>query len=758
MSNVYPQGQLGHALLTAATHEDAATRRRAQARARAWASVLEGLHTGRIHLGSRTPVAGLPPWVTLEVLRGGFATGKPMAGGPLEADEIARADGLGLPPTRAALFASYLTDDGLAELRTLIATGGYRVQIPEDAVLLTAGHLADGGDRASALDLLETVRPFASTLRFMPRAATPPRTPPGQVSRRTAEQVQEHLKQTRPQARVETQREALEVWLPLTDRFAALWWSTRDADGRAGMRWSEGHTELAHTLTRAYDDALNRHRLCRKYRDRKQNLPILVAAAKARLRDEFTDTTAVRVDHVLASITAKRGQPDGQALRELRAVQARIAVSPSHHQLAKIAAGRCARLRPDEGIPDVRALLAPVTPDEAAAFDAPARVQMPTAVKRKVRLGTIGSVQSLLTAGVVPSAEVLAELLPALTGLQVAAAYDNPALGHLVAAVYQAFRRRRSLLLVNLDKQVQFEELPWITALGPHVIMPSTATTTAVARQVAALAIDAFPGTLLPNPLVQELTTLYTAAHTPQWLVPELAADIFEGRFSPRFPAAARVAATLLQGTLYERYYGLDFARLLEVTSVSHSPLRVTGTVRALLGEPLAGTAAFNELCNQAAPAGRGWSPARNGMVIERQQLLTTQNLAVLITDGGVQPSRPWPDLATAAAIHCARLLQLAQHQERPLATIKDAAYAWRQALFFLTTAGEEHLTGFIDAVQTTAEGERWPMSEVLSGLQFTADGGRFDQSGRSPAGRRLLGWTLTPHWAAPPSPASPTQ
>jgi hypothetical protein len=747
---------LGSALLTAAAHEDAATRLRAQARVRAWTSVLDGLHAGTIDLGSRTPIAGLPAWVTLEVLRGGFATGKPVAGGPLQDDEMARADRLGIPHTRAQLVASYLTDEGLQELRTLIATGSYQVRIPEDAVLLVAAYLAVEGDRAGALDLLETVRPFVDTLRFAPRETAPALTPPGQVSRRTAEQVREALEQTKVHRQVEVQREALEVWLPLSDRFAALWWSTRDADGRAGMYWTDGHTELADTLTRAYDSALNRHRLCRKYRDGKQNLPILVTVTKARLRDEFSDVTAGRVERVLASILAKRGEPDGEALRELRTVQARVSASPAHRRLAQIAAGRCAALQPDEGVPDVSAVLSPVTPAEGEAFDVPAGLAMPAAVERKVRLATIGSVESLLADGVVPSAEVLAELLPTLTGLQVAAAYGNPELGQLVAAVYQAFRRRRSLLLVDLEKQVQFEELPWVAALSQHAVMSGAARAGAVARRVAALAIDAFPGTLLPNPLVQELTTLYDTANSPLPLIPELAADIFQGRFSPRFPAAARIAATLLEGSLYERYYDLDFGRLLEATSETSSPSRARRTAYVMRGRSVSATEAFDEQCNEAVPAGSGWSTARNGMVIEHQQLLTTQNLAVLITLGGVQPTRTWPDLAVTAAIHCARLLQLAQHQKRPLATVKDAAYAWRQALFFLTIAGpDEHSAGFIEAVMATTEGERWPMTEVLNGLRSAADGGRFDQSGRCPSGRRLIGWTTTAHWAVQKAPAT---
>lgn len=44
-----------------------------------WRSVLDGTGTGALAIGSRTPVAGTPAWVTLEVTHGGFATGRALA-------------------------------------------------------------------------------------------------------------------------------------------------------------------------------------------------------------------------------------------------------------------------------------------------------------------------------------------------------------------------------------------------------------------------------------------------------------------------------------------------------------------------------------------------------------------------------------------------------------------------------------------------------------------------------------------------------
>ena len=55
-------------------HEDEATRQRAEGQAApVEQSVLRGILDGSIVPGSRTPVKGLPAWVTPEVVRGGFA-------------------------------------------------------------------------------------------------------------------------------------------------------------------------------------------------------------------------------------------------------------------------------------------------------------------------------------------------------------------------------------------------------------------------------------------------------------------------------------------------------------------------------------------------------------------------------------------------------------------------------------------------------------------------------------------------------------
>lgn len=177
---------------------------------------------GRVSVGSRVPVRGLPSWVTLEVLRGGFATGNASAQVPLQADEIALARRLGIPPARRLIFGYFLTDAGLQDLYELLDSGAYRVEIPEDAALLTVAWLVRAGDREAALDILDVVSPFAEKFRLAPKIANAPTSPPEFVYRITVGEAASALRARKPNHRVEMQREALAVWNPFGELSGAV--------------------------------------------------------------------------------------------------------------------------------------------------------------------------------------------------------------------------------------------------------------------------------------------------------------------------------------------------------------------------------------------------------------------------------------------------------------------------------------------------------------------------------------------------------
>src|SRR5206468_6022627 len=133
--------------------------------------------------------------------------------------------------------------------------------------------------------------------------------------------------------------------------------------------------------------------------------------------------------------------------------------------------------------------------------------------------------------------EVLARLVPQLAAQVRAAGLADVDLRRLHGAIYQAFRRRRSLLLLNLQSQVKLEELPWVRALDAHRRDDLGARDQArqVLEQVVRLAVTAFPQQILPNKLLQEVRVLADSAGLHLPIVDEVAADIFMGDFSEQY-------------------------------------------------------------------------------------------------------------------------------------------------------------------------------------------------------------------------------
>ncbi|HXH78853.1 hypothetical protein [Nocardioides sp.] len=739
MTNGYALGQLSKTFLTATTHEDPDVRRRADRRAQRWAQSMERMADGRVEVGARVPVRGLPKWVTLEVLRGGFATGSALAEVPLQADEIALARRLGIPAARRLIFGYFLTDAGLQELHDLLDSGAYRVEIPEDAALLTIAWLVRAGDRAGALDLLEQVSPFAEKLRLAPKPTNAPTTPPDHVFRITAGEAADALRSRKPNPRVEAQREALAVWNPFSDRVLSLWLEQYQ-DGQLSLDCDAAWRASASALVDECDRLATVHTLCTKYRKPKENLAILLRALKAVAGGENLlnrDIGLVRC--AIEAQVAKRGRPESDEHAALRDQQRVVATAPAHSRLAAVAADRVSRLDVAEGIGEPEAFFGDVTAEEESQSGVAEGSAMPRIVPRVLTRAHSAPIEDLLEEGVVPSAEVLAALVPRVSASVVASAYADQALARLAAANYRAFRRRRSLLLLNLEKQIQITELPWVRAVAGH----SHATTDeamAVARRVGALALDHFPSTILPNPLVQELHHLLSTAGHDIPLVEELAADIFMGGFSDKFRRASQGATRVIGGTLYAKYYGIDSD---QITSLAEPPKqqptsgwtwrRARATEHGLT---------FGDLC--WARAGRtpdgGWSVAANGMIIEQSQILTTHNLAALVSIG-VQPTRSWMDLARDAIHRTSALLELASRQRRPLATVKDAAYAWRQAIFYLSVAGPAEAEKVLNDESVGAAGPA-VMAELLDGLRQVA-AGHVHADDRSP----FLGWAVGRHW-----------
>ncbi|WP_017596217.1 hypothetical protein [Nocardiopsis potens] len=733
----YPAGRLAEAFTTALTHEDPRVRSAAAERAGAWRRVVAGMADGTLAIGSRTPVAGMPAWVTPEVLHGGFATGRPAAGGPLRPQEEELAARLGLPADRRALYARHLTEEGLAELTALLDGGDYELELPEQAALLSVAWLVRAGDVAAALRLLSVIEPFAAELCFTPRPAPGRRPLGGAVYRRTVEDVRDDLGDREENPRVAAQREALAVWNPFADRVLEHWLRTADG-GEADVRRPEGWAERGAGLLAEYDRLAAEHTRCAKHRRPKENLAILLAALREAVEDGRVGARRRGLlRHAVRSMVRKRGLPGSERHGALRAEQAAHAAAPAHRVLGRLLSARLAPLPQTTGTPLAAELLGPTTAEEADAFGVPAGRPIPPKLRAITLRALAAPLDGLAEAGLVPSAEVLAGLVPALSAEAEAASAADPALGRLAAENYRAFRNRRSLLLLGLERQVRVDELPWTQELLPHRTGREArgAAARSVLLEAGGAALALFPGTIAPNPLVAEFSALSRAAGLDLPFTEELAADIFMGEFSPKFLRAAEIAALLLDGGLYAKYYGIDYQGLFDHGGDT--------------GRDSVGVSPFALLCRRRAGASRAGAAAA-GMVIEQQQILTTHNLAVLVYAGVGPGSDGWAGLARRAFAAAAGTVERLPRLSGPLGHVKNAAYAWRQAVFFLDRCSPGERREALSWMYAHAGGlprHAWKrLSPVLEGLDAVLDGGDPDRDG-GPGARRFLGWSDRGHW-----------
>lgn len=765
----YVLGQLARALTATEAHPDAETRARAERKVEAWARVFQGILSGALQVGSRVPVAGAPAWATLEVVTGGFATGALLAGGPLRPHErelLARLPVAATGTERAALNAYFLSDDGLAELLRLLATGCYRVEVPEEGALLVVAWLVERGRAAEARALLDEIAPHFAQLRFYPVPDDRPLASGAFAHLQDVRTTVAQLEAVRPNPRVERQKEAVCVWRPLYDRVVALFAETVDGPlptlhpagngkyrvegGWPCQHYPDGWADRARALADDYRRLRAEHQLCKGPDSRKAGFAALrdYLARCAADPKGLTGRDVGRVRLILAGVVARRGAPGSDRARALATLGARQIAAPGRHVLARVLVERLARLPGDAGLPALDDALAPVSAGEAQRFAVPAGAPVPEALARKVRRALDAPLSVLVELGIVPSAEALARVVPQITAQVRAAGVTDPDLRRLYAAVYAAFRRRRSLLLVNLQSQVKLEELPWVRAVNAFRADGTDTRRRArvVLEELVTAAVTGFPQQILPNKLLQEVRALVTGAGLDVPVVDEVAADIFMGTFSEKFLRAAQIAAARLEGTLYERYYGAPFARVRAISDVKPSRY----------GAPT--SEAFAALCVELAgpPPARANFVARNGTIIEQEQILTTHNLAPLVEALG--PTVLGPN-AEALAQRCfdwigRRLRQTTGPWKSRLRAVKNAAYAWRQMVFFLSVAPAGAFDSFLARAHgwlaQQPEALRARLAPALAGLSRAARGLPVEApaSAAEPSGaRRFLGWTTGKHW-----------
>ena len=716
----YAGFQLARALAAAGSRQ-ASVREGAAKRLRQWLSVIDGHRDGSITTGSRTPVKDTPAWATLEVVTGGFATGALLAGGPLQPHE--RALRTELAPdapdadTRLALNSFFLSDPGLERLQAMLATGRFDIELPEEGALLVVAWLVQAGHAEDAWELVAKLLPWFSRLRFYPHERAEAPADDERLWVDDAATAARGLRAMKPNQRILAQKEAIEIWAPIHDRMAGLMLETVSGDlpiaqrtaagawqhGEAGKfvvtggwpcaHYPDGWRERALALLAQFEAAREAHPHCNRPERKGDSFSTL---REGLLRcvdapDALTGRDVGRIRLVLARYVAKHGPSESAARIAWREQQRSQISGATFAQIAGQIAQRLDRLPPDEGLDDVAPVLAPI--DDAEPSGIPSGMPVPPTVRRKVGRALKGTAAELVERGIIPSGEVLARVLPRWAATLSVADVADPALRRLHAAIYRAFRRRRSLLLVNLQHQVRIGELPWVAAIESFRAQDEASRRAAhrALTEVSQLALGAFPQAVLPNKLLQEMTALGEAAGLRLPLTEEVAADIFMGRFSPKFLSAAKVAASMLRARLYARYYDIDCDALIATTepAAMKTEMRWDSKPDALA-----------RLCASRAGVvpGSGGTVA-NGMLIEQAQILTTHNLAVLFTslDLGEQLAPRLPDMARRCFNWICLQLQIpVEGRHARLIQIKNSAYAWRQMIFFLSLCAPDEIDTFM--------------------------------------------------------------
>lgn len=437
----YAWGQLHRAMETAARHENASTRARAAARIARWREVIEGMSSGTLSVGSRTPVAGVPSWATLEVAHGGFATGALRAEGPTLPHEAELAARFRVPCSREALNHAMLTDAGLAWLRGLLDTGCYRVDVPEEGALLAVAWLLARGQDSDALRVLDAVEAWFPRLRFYPAPTGRPASARAVVHLRTVGHVLDDLRYVWASAQIERMHEALRHWTPLYDEAVSLFLETvegevpslqQDASG-ALVRRADGNPVVqggwpcrtypndwsarARALLARYASLRGTHTLSGKPEREKENFfrlreHLAVAAKDPRA---LTGRDVGMIRKVLASFVTAHGAPGSARRAATRAAQARDLALPTMVAQAQVLRGRLDGLPRDAGVDDLGRVTAPLDAEEAASLGCAEGAALPPSLLEKVERCWEAPVDALVARGVVTSADVLAALLPQVT-------------------------------------------------------------------------------------------------------------------------------------------------------------------------------------------------------------------------------------------------------------------------------------------------------------------------------------------------------
>ena len=717
----YLMGRMGRAATTVESDSvDPDARERAKEKIKQYQQTIEGILTGTLTPGSRAPIFGTPHWLTPVVVKGGFATGDLAAGGALTSYERKQAAAMGMEKIiddrvdtiraiRSKLNDRWLTfsDSHFPDLCNMLDSGNYRIRYPEESVALILAALIRSEHFDEATKLAETIAPFKGEVRFFPEPAETPMPTDLRVTMKSLPAAMALLENrfgpaperiSSARRRIETQTLVLSQWLPLKERLLALLLETVDGDlphykdgvvcGGLPLKKIDQHWQAkARQYREDRKQLLKQHPelKCRTAKKRGSErmlhnaLETILAHPQVNLHPDESEkfqVTQEKLRKTLANAIHKRGLPGSEKFQQKQ--------QERHCLLAK----RQQQLSHGQSLIALLSLFEERIPAdlEIDTTGLPLKVKC---LLDKIRPRTV---PELLERGDIGSAELLARKNLEISPLKGCEVITDQALATLSAQVEQAFNRRRSLLLLDLGTQVTVDELPWVQAL--RAITPIDQSKNAelankLIRETVTQTFEYFPQTILTNVFLKSLKQFTKGLASHQTinfpLTEELASDIFMHRFSDKYLHAAIIASHLMQGTLYEKYYGLDYVGVSELKTAD----KFYEECLKLSGAYVHSRSWFDR--DGSEHLIRNASPSNSGKVIEWQQIITTHNLATLTDALNLQEllageyGHKLSEKVTNWLVQQLSTKPKVLDNEAILHRNKNIAYALRQLLFFMS-------------------------------------------------------------------------
>jgi hypothetical protein len=96
------------------------------------------------------------------------------------------------------------------------------------------------------------------------------------------------------------------------------------------------------------------------------------------------------------------------------------------------------------------------------------------------------------------------------------------------------------------------------------------------------------------------------------------------------------------------------------------------------------------------------------------------------------------------------RMAVRTDNRHAAMQAVKNCAYAWRQAIFYLSYCDENTQQAAAERLRArvTEAGLEGRFGPAADGLAAVIAGARFTEDATIGAARRFLGWSIGPHWA----------